>query len=811
MYVPVAGAEDAWDLIAGMAVRGAPAIAVSGVLGVAVELRARAGELRAAGPAGAAAEARRLLQRVVTSRPTAVNLSEGCARMAAAADAAAAAAGASADGVVEAAVACAEGMLAEDLADNHRIGAHGAPALVAAARQRGRGGGLRVLTHCNTGALATAGYGTALGCVRELWGAGDLERAFCTETRPYGQGARLTAYELVTEGIPGTLIADSAAAGLMQSGGLDAVVVGADRIANNGDVANKVGTLPLALAAKQFGVPFFVAATSTTVDFGMPRGVRSIPIEERSGIELTHSRAGERLVVEGIATWNPAFDVTPGALITGIITELGVLQPGPGGDYDLDAAVRARGGRVGAIMKAEGVAAETSGGQQGAQEATGGAKALDLDGAASYIAARPELAALLGASKEDWSVKEVGDGNINFVFIVEGPAGALVLKQALPYVRCVGEAWPLSAERARFEAAALRAERLCCPSHVPEVMLYDHSAAVIVMQFLAPPHIVLRKGLVAGESYPLLAEHVSDFLAETLFKTSALYLSAPEYRAEVAKYSQNSDMCALTEQVVFTDPYGEAEHNRWTSPQLDGDVKELWRDAEAKVAVSQLKLKFLTSAQALLHGDLHTGSLMVTPETTWAIDPEFAFYGPIGFDIGAFLANLFLCYFASAGLPGERSSQRDWLLDTAVEVWDGFSRKFEELWRSHMFLPDKFPPGGPNVPNHTEALCTRALFGTFTSKGPDSFECLQDAVISGLFLDSIGFAGAKMIRRIVGIAHVEDLDSIPDADVRANCERKALRFGRELLVNAKSFQGRVMGRGSDMSLVVAAARKAFAG
>jgi 5-methylthioribose kinase len=325
-------------------------------------------------------------------------------------------------------------------------------------------------------------------------------------------------------------------------------------------------------------------------------------------------------------------------------------------------------------------------------------------------------------------------------------------------------------------------------------MLYDHSAAVIVMQYLPPPHIVLRKGLVGGETYPLLAEHMSSFLAETLFKTSALCLSAPEYRAEVAKYSQNSDMCALTEQVVFSDPYGEAEYNRWTSPQLDGDVKELWADSAAKAAVSQLKLKFLSSAQALLHGDLHTGSLMVTRETTWAIDPEFAFYGPIGFDVGAFLANLFLCYFASAGLPGERSGQRAWILKTAAGVWDGFSGKFNDLWSAHMYSE-----GGPILPG----LCTPAVFGLGASEGNHSFTKCQNAVGSGLFLDSLGFAGAKMIRRIVGIAHVEDLDSIQDADVRANCERKALRFGRELLVNAGSFK--------DMNAVVAAAEKAFNG
>ena len=261
--------------------------------------------------------------------------------------------------------------------------------------------------------------------------------------------------------------------------------------------------------------------------------------------------------------------------------------------------------------------------------------------------------------------------------------------------------------------------------------------------------------------------------------------------AKVAEYSQNSDMCALTEQVVFTDPYWEAEYNRWTSPQLDGDVKALWADSAAKLAASLLKLKFLSATQAMLHGDLHTGSLMVTPETTWAIDPEFAFYGPIGFDVGAFLANLFLCYFASAGLPGDRSGQREWLLDTVVGVWDGFCAKFIDLWGSHM------RSGGDS----TGALCTLAVFGDGAVGGPDSFAECQDAITADLFRDSLGFAGAKMIRRIVGIAHVEDLESIEDSDARADCERKALRFGRELLVNAGSF--------SDARAVAKAARKAF--
>jgi methylthioribose-1-phosphate isomerase len=183
----------------------------------------------------------------------------------------------------------------------------------------------RVLTHCNAGALATAGYGTALGVIRSAARQGKIRGVFADETRPFLQGARLTAWELARDGIPTTLITDSMAGHLMSRGEVDAVVVGADRIAANGDVANKIGTYTLAVLARENGVPFYVAAPIATVDLATPSGA-AIPIEERGPEEVTH-HGGRRLAPEGIAVRNPAFDVTPHRYVTAIVTERGVARP----------------------------------------------------------------------------------------------------------------------------------------------------------------------------------------------------------------------------------------------------------------------------------------------------------------------------------------------------------------------------------------------------------------------------------------------------------------------------------------------------
>jgi methylthioribose-1-phosphate isomerase len=224
-------------------------------------------------------------------------------------------AGAAAKGDTGALLAQANQILAEDLACNRALGLHGAALLPAAAR---------ILTHCNAGALATGGYGTALGVIRQARQEGKLGEVYATETRPLLQGARLTAWELAQEGIPVTLLADAAAPWLMRCGKVDAVIVGADRVAANGDVANKIGTFGLAVAAHAHGVPFYVACPTSTLDPGTLSG-KEIVIEERDAKEVTHLH-GRRLAPREVRVYNPAFDVTPAAKVSALITERAVLR-----------------------------------------------------------------------------------------------------------------------------------------------------------------------------------------------------------------------------------------------------------------------------------------------------------------------------------------------------------------------------------------------------------------------------------------------------------------------------------------------------
>ncbi|MEW5314754.1 MAG: hypothetical protein WDW38_006225 [Sanguina aurantia] len=302
-YLQVTDPVSAWTQIRDMVVRGAPAIGCTGALALAVDLtNNRGGGTAFADRAEAVTYINTTLDYLVTSRPTAVNLADTANKLKAVA--AATQASASATEVVAAVLQVAEACLEEDIAANRAMGAFGADALCEAVAERGgvagrpAGGGLRVLTHCNTGSLATAGFGTALGVIRALHEQGKLAHAYCTETRPYNQGARLTAFELVHDGLPATLIIDSAAAALMASGLVDAVVVGADRVVANGDTANKIGTYALAIYAKYHDIPFFVAAPTTTLDPDMATGAE-IEIEQRSSEEVTHFK-GLRVAAENI-------------------------------------------------------------------------------------------------------------------------------------------------------------------------------------------------------------------------------------------------------------------------------------------------------------------------------------------------------------------------------------------------------------------------------------------------------------------------------------------------------------------------------
>ncbi|XP_043833358.1 methylthioribose-1-phosphate isomerase [Dromiciops gliroides] len=320
-YEAVTSVRQAWEAIRAMKVRGAPAIAIVGCLSLAVELHDGAG-----GPGREALVTfvQDSLNYLVTARPTAVNMAQAAREMTEVAMQEAGQEGATEGAVRERLICWAEHMLEKDIKDNQSIGDHGAQHLLDLVAPEG--GQVTVLTHCNTGSLATAGYGTALGVIRSLHALGRLKHVFCTETRPYNQGARLTAYELVYEKIPATLITDSMVAAAMAHKEVGAVIVGADRVVANGDTANKVGTYQLAIVAKHHGIPFYVAAPVSSCDLSLKTG-QEIVIEERPGQELT-SLCGTRIAAPGIGVWNPAFDVTPHELITGgIITERGVFSP----------------------------------------------------------------------------------------------------------------------------------------------------------------------------------------------------------------------------------------------------------------------------------------------------------------------------------------------------------------------------------------------------------------------------------------------------------------------------------------------------
>jgi methylthioribose-1-phosphate isomerase len=292
-------------------VRGAPAIGITAAMGVALGAQAvKATEFDAFRKAVWA-----IADHLAATRPTAVNLFWAIDRMKRRLDALKAE---PIPTIKQKLIAEAQAVLEEDIAMNRAMGRHGSAVI---------GDGQTILTHCNAGALATGGYGTALGVVRAAWEEGKKIRVVADETRPVLQGARLTAWELMQDGIPVTLITDNMAGALMQQGRIHVCVVGADRITANGDVANKIGTYSVAVLAHAHGIPFYVAAPSSTIDLSMPSG-EQIPIEQRDPREVTHVRGKAPIAPDGVEVFNPAFDVTPARLITGIITEKGIFKPG---------------------------------------------------------------------------------------------------------------------------------------------------------------------------------------------------------------------------------------------------------------------------------------------------------------------------------------------------------------------------------------------------------------------------------------------------------------------------------------------------
>ncbi|NOU69527.1 S-methyl-5-thioribose kinase [Paenibacillus sp. LMG 31461] len=349
----------------------------------------------------------------------------------------------------------------------------------------------------------------------------------------------------------------------------------------------------------------------------------------------------------------------------------------------------------------------------------------------------------------DLASQEIGDGNLNLVFrITEAATGkSIILKQALPYAKVVGESWPLTLDRARIESEALIIEEGLVPELVPHVYAYDADLALTVMEDLSD-HVIMRRGLIEGNQYPLFAEHIGRFLAHTLFFTSDLGKNQQEKKIQLGRFI-NPELCKITEDLIFDDPYRDAETNNIEATIRDA-AEQLWADKELLLEVAILRNKFLTQAQALLHGDLHTGSIFIKPDSTKVIDPEFAYYGPMGFDIGAVLANLLLNFAAQEGWSKDeesRSAYRAYLTQTIKDVWTNFEENFRALWNEN------------------------GVDRVFTAPG------FQDYYMTNLLRDTVGFAGAKMVRRVVGLAHVADIDKIEDVAARERAQRMALTIG----------------------------------
>jgi 5-methylthioribose kinase len=401
-----------------------------------------------------------------------------------------------------------------------------------------------------------------------------------------------------------------------------------------------------------------------------------------------------------------------------------------------------------------------------------GYHALDNHTVRDFLEKLPEMRAKLGGSKEQWTVEEVGDGNLNLVFLVDGPDGSVCVKQSLPYVRAAGESWPLPLDRAFFEQSYYRAIGSHVEGLVPRFYHYDPLLYALVMERLSP-HIILRRGLIEGRRYPNVAAHVGDFAARSTFATSDIGATIEEKAEWTASFAKNTSLIRITAEVVFSDPLSETPRNRWTSPELDGLARDFRADSALKGAVADFGWRFLTSGQALIHGDLHTGSVMVTEEDTRVMDPEFSFVGPIGYDVGAFLANLVMNYLAQPGhatAADDRKAQADWVLDQVPIFWNTFKTRFLSLWETSA-RGDAYPATMFANPADKAALAAR-----------------REAFLDRIFADAIGYAGVKTIRRILGFAHNIDFEWIADPARRAPLETRTAYLARQFLLEPQNFR-----------------------
>ncbi|MCY6485877.1 S-methyl-5-thioribose kinase [Clostridium aestuarii] len=358
-----------------------------------------------------------------------------------------------------------------------------------------------------------------------------------------------------------------------------------------------------------------------------------------------------------------------------------------------------------------------------------------------------------------YECNEIGDGNLNLVFRVKDTKNnkSIIVKQALSYVRAAGEDWPLDIGRGVIETKILQIEYKLSEGLVPKVYCFDDDMFCIIMEDLLD-YIIMRYGLLGFETYPNFAEQISDFLVKTLLLTSDVVMDHKDKKKRVKEFI-NPELCEITEDLVYTEPFNIGARNDMEEFLVDFHKKELVDDKELKLEVAKLKFDFMNNAQALLHGDLHTGSIFTNKENTKVIDPEFAFYGPMAYDIGALIANIIMNYISTKAILEEGSKKEkhlNYLLKITRDVVNLFREKSLKIWDE--VVTDKM------------------------AKTPGFKEWYIDDVL----INTAGVVGCEMIRRTVGFAHVKDLDSIPNDILREKAKKNNILLAKEFIKGRKN-------------------------
>ena len=390
---------------------------------------------------------------------------------------------------------------------------------------------------------------------------------------------------------------------------------------------------------------------------------------------------------------------------------------------------------------------------------------LTIETLADRLGSVDAICKIVGDDSSRWKIDEVGDGNLNLVYTVSSNSGNIIVKQALPYVRLVGDSWPLPLSRSFYEHEVLVRQAKRDPGSVPQIFYFNKVQAIIAMEMLLP-HVILRKKLIAGEYVDGLAQRLGKFCARTAFRGSDLSLQTADKKSDTALFQGNLALMGITESLVFTEPYFAAEMNHHTDG-LDPIVRILRSDVEMKTEAQKMLLKFTANTETLCHGDLHSGSVMCTDNETKIIDPEFGFYGPMGFDIGMLISNYLMAYFSQ---PGHRNSKtlldyQNWILGVIEETCAAFQNEFKKLWKSE----------------RTGILFPRSMF---EDQG-DSSEFALNGMLEHIWQDAFAISGIEMHRRVLSLAHNADFEEINDTEKRSQLEARNLMMGRELILNSK--------------------------